>query len=81
MKNITSHTGIIEMVKRLPNSANGNPRFQLRCDGWTFVTQPDSMVAFMIESYIGKKAKVTIGTHYGKAQLHSINKYTWETAQ
>ena len=79
MKNITRHTGIIEMIKRLPNSINGNPLFELRCDGWTFVTQPDSMVAYMIENYVGKKATVTIGTHYGRTQLDTINKYTMET--
>ena len=80
MKNITRHTGILEMVKRLPNSVNGNPRFQLRCDGWTFCTQPDSMVAYMIENYVGKKATITIGTHYGICQLNTLNKYTMETA-
>ena len=72
MKNCTQHTGILEMVKRLPNSANGNPRFKLRCDGWTFYTQPDSMVGYMIENYIGKPVAVTIGTHYGKCQLASL---------
>ena len=45
MKNVTSHTGILEIVKRMDNSVNGNPRFMLRCDGWTFCTQPDCMVA------------------------------------
>ena len=72
MKNITRHTGTLEMVKRLSNSANGNPRFQLRCDGWTFCTQPDAMVAYEIERFIGAVVTVTIGTHYGKCQLHSL---------
>lgn len=72
MKNCTQHTGILEMVKRLPNSKNGNPRFQLRCDGWTFFTQPDSMVAYVAENYFGKTVTVTIGTHYGKCQLASL---------
>lgn len=72
MKNVTRHTGILEMVKRLPNSKNGNPRFKLRCDGWSFFTQPDSMVGYMVENYIGKPVTVTIGTHYGKCQLNTI---------
>jgi hypothetical protein len=72
MKNITRHTGTLELVKRLNNSASGNPRFQLRCDGWTFITQPDCMVAYMIENYIGKRVIVTVGTHYGKCQLKSL---------
>ena len=72
MKNVTRHTGTLEMVKRLPNSVNGNPRFQLRCDGWTFCTQPDTMVAYDIERFIGAAVTVTIGTHYGKCQLHGL---------
>ena len=72
MKNLTRHTGILEMIKRLPNSANGNPRFQLRCDGWTFCTKPDTMVAYDIERFIGAIVTVTVGTHYGKCQLHGL---------
>lgn len=72
MKNVTRHTGTLEMVKRLRNSVNGNPRFELRCDGWTFCTQPDTMIAYAIDNYIGKPVAVTIGTHYGKCQLFYI---------
>ena len=75
MKNVTSHTGILEIVKRMDNSVNGNPRFMLRCDGWTFCTQPDCMVAYMIENYEGKMVTVHIGTHYGRCQLKSLWKH------
>lgn len=72
MKNVTSHTGILEIVKRMDNSVNGNPRFMLRCDGWTFCTQPDSGIAYEIENYVGRVVTVLIGTHYGRCQLKSL---------
>ena len=75
MKNVTSHTGILEIVKRMDNSVNGNPRFMLRCDGWTFCTQPDSGIAYEIENYVGKMVTVHIGTHYGRCQLKSLWKH------
>ena len=75
MKNVTSHTGILEIVKRMDNSVNGNPRFMLRCDGWTFCTQPDSGIAYEIENHVGKMVTVHIGTHYGRCQLKSLWKH------
>ena len=72
MKNITSHTGTLEIVKRMNNSINGNPRYMLRCDGWTFCTQPDSGIAYEIENHVGKMVTVHIGTHYGRCQLKSL---------
>ena len=72
MKNITRHTGTLEMIKRLPNSLNGNPRFKLRCDGWTFSTTPDSMNGYVVENYVGKEVIVTLGTHYNQCQLDTI---------
>ena len=72
MKNVTSPTGILEIVKRMDNSVNGNPRFMLRCDGWTFCTQPDSGIAYEIENHVGKMVTVHIGTPYGRCQLKSL---------
>ena len=72
MKNISQHTGTLEMLKRLPNSLNGNPRFKLRCNGWTFSTTPDSMNGYVVENYVGKEVIVTLGTHYNQCQLDTI---------
>ena len=72
MKNITSHTGTLEIVKRMNNSVNGNPRFELRVDGWTCRMVPDSMLAYQIEGWAGKTVEAFIGTHYGHATLDSI---------
>lgn len=69
MKNMTSHTGKLEIIERMPSSRNGNPRYRLRVDGWTCVTQPDAMIAYGIPNLDGKIVQATIGTHYGVATL------------
>lgn len=69
MKNVTSHTGKLEIIRRLPSSANGNPRYLLRVDGWTCRTAVDASLAYAVPNYNGKTVKATIGTHYGVATL------------
>jgi hypothetical protein len=72
MKNITRHTGKLNILQRLPNSYYGNPRFLVRVDGWTCKTTLDSAYSYAIENYNGKNVIATIGTHYGSAALDSI---------
>ena len=72
MKNITTHTGTLSSVKRLPSSINGNPRFKLIIDGYTCITTPDASEAYVIESMLGKRVNATIGTHYGCQSLNTI---------
>ena len=72
MNNITSHTGKLEIIERLPSSYSGNPRFLLRVDGHTCRTSPDSSIAYAIQNHDGKVVSATIGAHYGKATLNTI---------
>lgn len=72
MKNITGHTGTLEIIERLPSSKNGNPRYLLRVDGITCRTAPDSMHGYAVPNFDGKRVAVTIGTHYGHATLNSV---------
>jgi len=72
MKNVTRHTGKLEIIERLPASRNGNPRFLLRIDGWTCRTQVDSSAGYEVQNYDGKTITATIGTHYGVATLDLI---------
>jgi hypothetical protein len=74
MKNITRHTGILEIVERLNNSKNGNPRFLCIVDGYTFRTAVDSSHGYSIQNFEGKQVEVSIGTHYGNTTLNSIHK-------
>ena len=73
MKNITRHTGKLEIIKRLASSLNGNPRYLVRVDGWTARTSVDSMIAYGITNFDGKQVKATIGTHYGLATIGQVS--------
>ena len=73
MKNISRHVGTLEIVERLPNSINGNPRYLLRVDGVTFKTAVDSSYGYSVSNFEGKTVEVTVGTHYGTATLNTIS--------
>lgn len=75
MKNITRHVGLVEILERLPSSVNGNPRYLLKVDGHTCRTAVDSSHGYSVTNYDGKQVRATIGTHYGRATLNSIEKF------
>lgn len=72
MKNITHHVGELEIIGRLPSSLFGNPRYELRIDGFYCVTAVDSQHGYMVSNFDGRKVEATIGTHYGRPALNSI---------
>jgi hypothetical protein len=72
MKNISRHVGTLEVLERLPNSTNGNPRYLLNVAGFTCRTPVDSMLGYMISNFNNKTVEATIGSHYGVATLDSI---------
>ncbi len=81
MKNITRHYGILELIERMDNSVNGNPRFELAVMdangkglGWSFRTLNDAMVNFQLESWLGQPVEVEIGTHYGKPTCNWLSR-------
>ena len=74
MKNITGHIGLIENVKRMESSSNGNPRYSFEIDGHTVCTAVDSSHGYSITNYENKRADVTIGSHYGKLTLNTLRK-------
>ena len=74
MRNITRHTGTLNIIKRLDNSASGNPRYLLSIDGFTCRTMVDSMCGYEVPNYDGKEVSATIGTHYKHATLNTINR-------
>ena len=73
MKNITKHTGKLEIIKRLPSSVNGNPRYLLSVDGWTCKTPVDSTLGYTVANFDGKTVTATSGTHYGSATLANVS--------
>lgn len=76
MKNITCHTGLLQVVRRLPSSVNGNPRYEVRLDGWTARTAPDSSVAYEITNFDGHIVTAEIGTYYGHPTIRNIRRPT-----
>ena len=74
MKNISQHTGKLEIIGRMQNSANGNPRYMLSIGGTYCITAVDSMHGYIVPNYRGDTVEATIGTHYGKPTLYTIRK-------
>ena len=72
MKNVSRHQGKLEVLKRLPSSLNGNPRYLIRIDGFTCKTAVDSMHGYSVTNFNGKEVIATIGTHYGTQTLDSL---------
>jgi hypothetical protein len=72
MKNITSTIGTLEVLKRLPSSYFGNPRYLLSINGVTCKTAVDSSYGYSVTNFDGKQVQATIGTHYGSATLNSL---------
>lgn len=81
MKYVTRHTGLLEVIGRLPSGANGNPRWLVRVDGWTCRTAIDSSLAYKVPNLDGKCVVATIGTHYGNATLDSAELATAKTTE
>lgn len=76
MKNRSWHIGELHIIKRLPQSMNGNARFMVYIGGFSCVTPVDSSVADRVKNYAGKQCKAMIGTHYGVAMLDYVE--LWE---
>jgi len=72
MKNISQHTGMLKIIKRLDSSYCGNPRYLLSIDGVTCRTAVDSMFGYSVTNHDGKEVIATIGTHYNTATLNSL---------
>lgn len=72
MKNVSRHQGKLEVLKRLPSSLNGNPRYLIRIDEFTCKTAVDSSYGYCITNFDGKEVIATIGTHYGTQTLDSL---------
>ena len=74
MKNITVHTGKLEIIERLKNSVNGNPRYLVRVNGWTCRTKPDASYNYDIQNLDGRTVRAEIGTYYGRTTIANIAK-------
>jgi hypothetical protein len=55
--------GTLEIIKRLNDSRNGNPKFQAKIGSVTFVTETDSMLAYVMSEGSSYEAEVEYGTN------------------
>jgi hypothetical protein len=74
MKNVSGHTGILTIVKKLKHSTMGNPRYQVRIDGYTASTVPNSTLGYRITNYDGKYVSCHIGTHRGVVSIECVTR-------
>lgn len=72
MKNISIHSGVLNIIKREKSSLNGNPRYCVFIDGVTCYTMPDSTLGYSITNYDGKMITCEIGTYYGKPTIKNV---------
>lgn len=72
MRNISRHIGTLTVLKRLPSSVNGNPRYLMDINGVTCCTAVDSSYGYAVTNFDGKQVEATIGTHYNAATLNSL---------
>jgi len=77
MKNISRHYGKLKILKRLPNSYFGNPKFKCAIvdkneNGFSFVTPTNSMFGYSIQNYENKRVIAEIGTFRNIPTLNSI---------
>ena len=72
MKNVTHHAGILKIIKRLPNTTSGNPRYQVEIDGYRMVTKPDISDAYLVSDLDGCPVEVLSGAHYGRLSISRI---------
>ena len=72
MKNISRHHGKLTILRSLPSSVNGNPRYEFYIAGVNARTAVDSSYGYSLPNHDGRQITVTIGTHYGMPTLNSI---------
>jgi hypothetical protein len=73
-------TGKLTGIKRLNNSINGNPKFQLHFDHEVVTTPNDSMLAYKIGDFLLGKT-LSLKYHYTKkhrAILDELSYHDWK---
>jgi Rieske Fe-S protein len=72
MRNFKRVSGKVEIIKRLPSSVNGNPRYLISIGGIECKTPVDSTHGYGITNYRDQFVYATICTHYGVTVLDTL---------
>ena len=73
MKSLSRHEGTLRMVRRLPSSTNGNPRYLIEVGGFKARTRVDSSIGYEVTNYEGKHVTAMLGSYYGITHVQSIH--------
>jgi len=78
MKTLNTYTGTLHITGRENNSVMGNPRYKAfieltdEGDGFEVLTKPNSMIAYELSNYDGKRVTVQLGTYHKRLNIYSI---------
>lgn len=67
-----AYNGKLQIVERMKNSINGNPKYLVLVGDVTMYTMTDSMLAYAITNYDRKEVTVKAGLYRGKLTIDSI---------
>jgi hypothetical protein len=72
MKNVQTVTGTLEILYRMNNSVNGNPRFMIRVGNVKARTAVDTQIAYGITNHENKQVEMKWGIHYNVPTVSDI---------
>lgn len=72
MKNRRVISGVLNIIKRLPSSLNGNPRYLVMIGEHRCRTKANSSCGYVITNYRGEHVTATVGDHYGKLHIDKV---------
>jgi hypothetical protein len=78
MKTLNTYTGTLHITGRENNSVMGNPRYKAfieltdEGDGFEVLTKPNSMIAYELSNYDGKRVTVQLGDYHKRLNIYSI---------
>lgn len=74
MHNVKEYRGTLEILKRLPQSENGNPRWLCNIGGMVCRTSVDSSLGYKVPNLDGKEVRARVGVHYRTATIADIER-------
>jgi hypothetical protein len=66
-------TGNLEIIKRLPSSVNGNPRYLVSIGGVECYTAPDAGIAYGITNRRVQPVTATVKPYYNRLTIQTIS--------
>ena len=74
MKNTNVYNGKLQVIERMKNSLNGNPRYMIMVGTTVMDTGVDSSLGYSVTNYANKEVIATAGMYRGKLTVSLINK-------